>query len=355
MKRVGNLWPRVIGFENLLLACHKARLGKRRRTEVSRFELNLEAELFGLKEELETFSYRPGGYRLFKIYERKPRMIAAAPFRDRVVHHALMNVLEPAIDPGFIYDSYACRQGKGVHAAVDRYQHWANRYAYALKLDIKSYFPSIDHAILESKLARRIKDPRVLDLLTLIIETSPAVDAPLVWYPGDDLFTPMERRSGLPIGNLTSQFLSNLYLDDLDHFVKDHLRWPAYLRYVDDMFLLGDDKAALKEVRHAIEAHLASDRLRIHANRAQIQHCSDGVDVLGYRVFRGFRRLRNENGYRFGRKLRGLAQAWAEGKIDWDKIDASVQSWIGHATHADTLGLRRCLFSKTIFRRGSGL
>ena len=165
----------------------------------------------------------------------------------------------------------------------------------------------------------------------------------------------MERRSGLPIGNLTSQFLSNLYLDDLDHFVKDHLRWPAYLRYVDDMFLLGDDKAALKEVRHAIEAHLASDRLRIHANRAQIQHCSDGVDVLGYRVFRGFRRLRNENGYRFGRKLRGLAQAWAEGKIDWDKIDASVQSWIGHATHADTLGLRRCLFSKTIFRRGSGL
>lgn len=131
----------------------------------------LEAEQ--LRRELERGTYEPGPYRLFKIYERKPRVIAAAPFRDRVVHHAVMNLIEPPLDRGFIADSYACRQGKGVHAAVDRYQAWARRYTYALKLDVAQYFPSIDHALLKAKLRHRIKDPRVLALLDRIIDTSP--------------------------------------------------------------------------------------------------------------------------------------------------------------------------------------
>lgn len=135
-------------------------------------------------------TYWPGAYRLFQIYERKPRTIAAAPFRDRVVHHAVMNRIEPPLDRTFIHDSYVCRRGKGVHAAVDRYQVWSRRNAYALKMDVAKYFPSIDHEILKEKLRRRIKDARVLALLDRIIDTSPPVNEPPVYFPVDDLLTP---------------------------------------------------------------------------------------------------------------------------------------------------------------------
>lgn len=139
MKRLGGIWPRVVSFENLLLGYRKARRGKGRSPDVAHFALDLEKELPRLRRELEDGSYWPGVYRLFQIYERKPRTIAAAPFRDRVVHHAVMNLIEPTLDRTFIHDSYACRRGKGVHAAVDRYQGWARRHAYALKMDVTRY------------------------------------------------------------------------------------------------------------------------------------------------------------------------------------------------------------------------
>ena len=224
MRRLGGLWPRVIAFDNLLSAFSKARRGKRNRAEVARFTLDLEPNLFALQRDLESGCYRPGAYRLFTIYERKPRLIAAAPFRDRVVHHALMNVIEPPLDRTFIHDCYACRRGKGAHAAVDRYQAWARRYGYALKLDVQQYFPSIDHGLLKEKLAQRIKDPLVLDLLGRIIDGGPeSACTALHSFPGDDLLTPLERRRGIPIGNLTSQFFANLYLDRFDHAVKQQL------------------------------------------------------------------------------------------------------------------------------------
>ena len=173
MKRFGQLWDLITSFENLLLAYRKAKRGKRSRPDVARFSLDLEKHLLQLQADLRAQSYQPGSYRLFTIYERKPRQIAAAPFRDRVLHHALMNVIEPLLDKRFIADSYACRQGKGVHRAVNRYQQWAQRYAYTLKMDIARYFPSIDHAILKQQLANCIKDPQVLWLLNLIIDHSP--------------------------------------------------------------------------------------------------------------------------------------------------------------------------------------
>lgn len=140
MKRIGDIWQLIISFENLLAAFFKARKGKSASTDVAQFSLELETRLLELQHELQTGSYRPGKYRLFTIYERKPRLIAAAPFRDRIVHHALMNILEPKMDPGLIYDTYACRKGKGVHAAVERYQQWSRRYSYVLKMDIARYF-----------------------------------------------------------------------------------------------------------------------------------------------------------------------------------------------------------------------
>jgi retron-type reverse transcriptase len=354
MKRIGNLWPQVVDFDNLLLAFRRARRGKGRRDDVARFALNLEPELLALKRELENGEYHPGPYRLFTIYERKPRVIAAAPIRDRVVHHAVMNIIEPLLDRAFQYDSYACRQGKGVHLAVDRYQGWARRYLYALKMDIYRYFPSIDHEILKGKLRCRLKDPRVLDLLDRIIDSSPKGAQKAVYFDGDDLFTPHQRRIGIPIGNLTSQFFANFCLDGLDRFVKETLRVKAYLRYVDDMVVLGDDKDWLADIREAVRERLLEERLRLHPCKAHITPVRVGLDLLGYLVFPRYRRLRSDNGHRFARRLRAFARAYAEGRMGWKDFNPSVQSWIGHARHADTEGLRKRLFSDIVFKRGAG-
>ena len=353
MKRIGGLWDRLVGFDNLLLAYHRARLGKRKRADVAWFSLSLESELLGLQAELQNNVYRPGAYRQFMVYERKPRVISAAPFRDRVVHHAIMNLIEGPLDRRFIDDCYACRKGKGVHAAVDRYQHYARRYAYALKLDVRRYFPSIDHLILKGSLRHRIKDLRLLNLLDVIIDHSPASDAPLEYFPGDDLFTPLERQCGIPIGNLTSQFFANLYLDDLDHWVKEELQVPAYLRYVDDLILLDDDKNRLWAWRNAIAQRMNDLRLRLHSGKAQVYRAADWLDVLGYVVKPYRRRLRNENGHRFHRRLRGMAKAYARGRLDLRRVGASVNAWIGHAKHADTESLRKAILGEVKFTRES--
>ena len=354
MTRIGGVWDHLMSFDNLLRASRKARRGKRGRSGVAEFGLNLERELLALRRELQADQYRPGDYRLFTIYERKPRMIAAAPFRDRVVHHAVMNCLEPPLDRTFIADSYACRKGKGVHAAVDCYQAWAQTYRYVLKMDVRQYFPSIDHGLLKEKLRRRIKDRRVLVLLDRIIDGSPRGTMDPCYFSGDDLFTPMERRVGIPIGNLTSQFFANLYLDDLDHHITQVLHVRPYLRYVDDMVVLDHDKTRLAEIRAAIRDRLAADRLRLHPHKAHITPVADGLNLFGYLVYPDRRRLRNDNGHRFARKFRRMAKAYQAGRLEWATVVASTQSWIGHAKHADTEGLRRGIFSQAVFRRGMG-
>lgn len=352
MKRLGGVWQQLVSFENLLLAFTKARRGKRRRNSVALFECNLEKELLQLQHELISGTYCPGDYRQFTIYERKPRLISAAPFRDRVVHHAIMNVIEPTIDRRFIDDSYACRKGKGTHAAVARYQDYAHHYRYALKMDIARYFPSIDHLLLKQKLRRYLKDPKLLLLLDSIIDSNPCASTPFVYFLGDDLLTHLERPVGIPIGNLTSQFFANVYLDDFDHYVKEELKVKAYLRYVDDMVLLSNDKAQLAEWRESCRNRLASERLTLHPHKAHISPVKLGVDLLGYRVFPDHRRLRNDNGHRFIRKLRHFAHAYAQGRLAWKDLNPSVQSWIGHALQADTLGLRKRIFSTIVFQRG---
>jgi RNA-directed DNA polymerase len=306
-----------------------------------------------LSEQVVCAPASPFPYRVFSIYERKPRIIAAAPFRDRVVHHAVMNVIEPPLDGTFIHDSYACRPGKGTHAAVDRYQGWACRYSYALKMDVRQYFPSVDHDLLKEKLRRRIKDRRVLQLLDQIIGSGPSGRAAPVYFPGDNLFTPLERRTGIPIGNLTSQFFANLYLDGLDHHIKEVLRVRAYLRYVDDLVLLDHDKGRLADLREMVREQLRRDRLRLHPRKAHVTPVRKGLNLLGYVVCPEHRRLGNRNGYRFARRLRRFAAAYAMGRMLWQEFNPSVQSWIGHARQADTKGLRRKIFAETVFRKGS--
>lgn len=352
MKRLSGLWEEVISFDNLLLAYKKARKGKSSRNEVAWFDLDLEKELLRLQQRLSTKQWKPGKYRLFTIYERKPRQISAAPFRDRVVHHALMNVVESLLDKRFIYDTHACRQGHGVHLAVSRYQAWSKTRSYALKLDVSRYFPSIDREILKQQLAFRIKDKQVLWLFNTIIDHAP--DFPnenLVYFEGDDLLTPLERKRGLPIGNLTSQFLANLYLDELDHFVKENLGVRCYLRYVDDMILLSRSKSELHAWKQAIDKKLAEIRLIIHPRKANIFQTRLGVDVLGYRVFPDYKKLRNDNGHRFIRRLKKYSGAYSKGNMNWADFNPSVQSWIGHAKQADTFNLRQSIFDSTVFRR----
>jgi hypothetical protein len=193
-----------------------------------------------------------------------------------------------------------------------------------------------------------------LNLLDRIIESSPLSAAELQYFPGDDLLTPLDRRTGIPIGNLTSQFFANLYLDDFDQHLKQALKVRPYLRYVDDMVVLDHDKHRLAEIRAAVCERLATERLRLHPRKAHVTPVADGLNVLGYVVYPARRRLRNDNGHRFTRKLRRMSVAYRAGRLGWPKIMASTQSWIGHAQHADTDGLRRAIFSQAVFTRGTG-
>lgn len=242
-----DLYDTLISFENLYLAYHKAARGKRGQVGVARFEFNLEGNLFSLQDALAALTYTPRPYTSFYIYDPKHRLISAAPFPDRVVHHALCNMIEPLFERTFIGDSYANRVGKGAHRALDRAQAWARQYRYVLQCDMEQFFPAIDHAVLRSILARKIADPRVLWLIDQILAGGAGVlqdEYSMVYFRGDDLFA-VNRPRGLPIGNLTSQFWANVYLNELDQFVKRQLRCPAYLRYVDDFLLFADDKRTL--------------------------------------------------------------------------------------------------------------
>ena len=275
-------WSSLISIDNLYLAYAKAQKGKQKRKEVAQFALRLESHLWQLQQELQTGTYIPGAYRQFQIYERKPRTISVAPFRDRVVHHALMNLLEPVFEHHMIPHSYACRFEKGVHKAVDQYQRWAKRYTYVLKLDVSRYFPSIDHTLLKAKLAPLINEANIQRLAHQILEGSPETELTRrhEFFPNDDLFSSSLRRKGLPIGNLTSQWFANWYLHDLDQWLTQSCGMNnAYLRYVDDLFLFHDLKSQLWQLAQDIDDRLQhQERLRLHPlkNSCQAMHRKSG-------------------------------------------------------------------------------
>ncbi|MDE0401531.1 MAG: RNA-directed DNA polymerase [Candidatus Poribacteria bacterium] len=353
MKTHNRFFQKVCSFDNLVSAARKAQRGKRFQDQVAAFNFHLERELYRLQAELQTQTYRPGPYYEFHVYEPKLRKISAAPYRDRVVHHALCNIIEPIFDPTFVFDSYACRKGKGTHKAVDRFTEFSRKNTYVLKCDIKKYFPSIDHEILKTLFRRKIRDPEVLWLLDLIVDSSNPQEYVREYFEGDDLLTPLNRRRGIPIGNLTSQFFANIYLNGFDHFVKENLRCRYYIRYMDDFVVLDKDKPRLHQVKHEMEGCLAQLRLKLHAHKCQVFPVKDGTDFLGYQVFPTHRRLRPSSVRRARRRLQGLREDYDNGKISWADVNHSVQSWLGHVKHANTYGLRQAIFSQTVFRRSS--
>ncbi len=345
MKRYGNLYPQIVDFENILLAAKQAQKGKRFRENVLAFNYNLEGELTKLQQELINKTYQPGTYRTFYIKEPKSRMISAAPYRDRVVHHALCNIIVPIIEPTFIGDSYANRVGFGTHRALHRFIQFTRCSRYVLQCDIQKYFPSIDHEILKNLLRQKIKCSDTLWLIDTIIDNSNEQLAAIEYFESDDLLTPLQRRRGLPIGNLTSQFFANVYLNNFDHFVKEQLKVRKYLRYVDDFALFSDDWGFLVEARLAIEEYLDKLRLKIHPVKSQLFQTNHGANFVGFRILPDHIRVRTENLRRARRRLRKMQNDYIHGKISPEKVSQSIQSWFAHLEYGDTWQLRQQIFA----------
>ena len=264
MKRAKSLFNQIISYENVRLAWLKARRHKTSKNVVKNFSKNVNKNLLIVQKNLKSKPAILSSYSQFTIYEPKERLISVVPFIDRVMHHAIMNVLEPVFEKQFIYHTYACRKGKGSHKAIKYAFSKAKNCEFFLKLDVKKYFDNIDHQILKQKLSRIIKDKECLDLLFDII----------------DYFS---TEKGLPIGNLTSQFFANLYLSELDHFVLEKLKPSGYCRYMDDFLLFCNSKTELLKMYSKIES-FCYEKLLLNLKPFIFGKCKDGIAFLGYKI-----------------------------------------------------------------------
>lgn len=348
-KTYKHLFPQIYAFDNLHAAYFRARRGKRERAEVQRFELDLEGEIIQLQNELIWGGYRTGPYYRFNVYEPKAREVASLPFRDRVLQHALVHVIEPIWESRFIADNYACRPGRGTHRGADRVQAMLRKVQrehgrpYVLKADIAKYFASIDHAILKRLFRKHIACAQTLALLDHVIDSANAI--------------PGICGVGLPIGNLTSQLAANVYLHELDLFVKHQLREVHYVRYMDDFVIIGHDKSHLHRLRARIEDFLWRElRLKTN-NKTQVFPvaliCGRALDFLGYRIWPTHRKLRKSSISRISLTLRKLQTQYRAGQVSLARIASSVTSWVAHASQANTWGLRNKLLQSFVFLQPS--
>lgn len=330
MKRAGKLYEEICGFDNLYLAWEKARKAKPINIETLKFAYRLEENLFRLQKELTLQTYEHGQYWRFMVYDPKSREIWAAPFKDRVVHHALCNVIEPIFDRSFIPHTYACRKDKGAHKGVVRLsrflQNPENRYC--LKCDISKYFPSVNHDILISLIERKIKDKKVLWLINKILKSG-------------------GQKQGIPIGNLSSQLFANLYLNPLDYFIKHSLKIRYYVRYMDDFVILSSDVKNLQKTIDQIRNFLDKEmKLKLHPKKAVIFPVKHGIDFLGFRVFATHRRLRKSAFLRGRHKFEKLRKNYLNGGIGLKELLNRIASYLGHWKWADTCRLRSRLLEK---------
>jgi retron-type reverse transcriptase len=320
MKRHGNLWSKIITTENIALAYKKARKGKGWQHKVQNFEKNLEDNLENIRQSLIEKSFTTSEYRVKEVYEPKQRTIYILPFApDRIVQHAVMNVLEPIWNSMMIEDSYACRQGKGQHSASRRTMQWVRKYKYCFQADVKKFYPSINHDILMNIVRRKIKDPDVLWLLEDIIYS----------IPGDN---------NVPIGNYTSQWLGNLYLNELDMYVKHQLREKAYLRYNDDFVIFGNDKQKLHEQRNNIRCFLKYN-MDLTMSKDKGLPVFQGLDFVGYRHFPNKILLRKRTAKRVKKKIDSIPYLLKTGAISPESALSSIASTQGWLQWANTHNL----------------
>lgn len=311
----------IISTENLLEAWREFVAGKRKRLDVQDFERRLMDNLLFLKEDLMTKNYRHSLYKAFKITDPKPRDIHKASVRDRLLHHALYRKLYPFFERTFIADSYSCRDKKGVHKALERFTKFSRtvsrnhtRTAWVLKGDIRKFFASIDHSILKEILARYIPDEDINWLLSVII----------------DSFSPVKPRVGLPLGNLTSQLLVNIYMNEFDQFAKHQLKAKYYIRYADDFVILSENREWLVSLLPRIETFLEERlALTLHPNKVSIATSASGTDFLGWIHFPDHRVLRTSTKRRMLRRIKNM-----EGKVE------VVQSYLGLLKHGNAQKLK---------------
>lgn len=326
MKRYGHLFEQLCDFGHIYRAYRKALKGSGKTAETARFTFHLERELLQLQEELASGSYQPAAYRYFYIYEPKKRKISVAPFRDRVVHHAVVAILEPIFDPTFIFDSYATRKNKGTHLAIKRAQGFLQQDRWYYKADIEKYFERIDQAILLSLIAKKIKDMRFMSVVTRIIHNGG------------------ENGKGLPIGNLTSQFFANVYLNPFDHWIKEELRIKHYLRYMDDFVLFDPSRDRLKQIRSEIRNWLADHLgLTLKEKACFLNQRVHGLGFLGTRIFPGMIRLQSANRHRLRRRLVRKTEAFNSGAMEEEEYTMILNSYFSYLDHFDSLPLRRSL------------
>lgn len=323
--RTCHIFNNIISVENPLNAWREFLRGKRKRKDVALFSLNLIDNIINLHNELLQKSYQHGDYQAFKINDPKSRDIHKASVRDRLVHHAIYRILYPYFDPKFIFDSYSCRFNKGTHRAMDRFRKFYRKLSnnntktvWVLKCDIRKFFASIDHAVLIKILEKHLKDNNIIELLETII---------------DSFHTKDKTGVGLPLGNLTSQLLVNIYMNEFDQFVKRNLKAKNYIRYADDFLILHNNKTHLENLLPKISEFLDIKlKLTLHPKKVSISTLSSGVDYLGWVHFPHHRVLRTTTKRRVMKK------------ISKNSSTETKASYLGLLSHGDTYNLRRNLF-----------
>lgn len=358
-----SLLERIYSWENLLDAYYEAASEKWYRNDVTAFSANLEESLIRIQNDLIWRTYTVGRYRQFYVSEPKKRLIMALSFRDRVVQWAIYLQINQQLDNGMIYHSYGCRVGKGTTRAADRLQYWCTLVDrkrgpdwYYLKLDISKYFYRVDHNVLLGILKRKYPNE---DGLLWLMETIVCCDhTPFGLPPGKnpDEVPPSERlfEVGMPIGNLTSQLLANVCLNELDQYIKHELKVHLFERYMDDMALLYPDPVVLNEWRVKIEKYL-NDELHLELNgKTTIGLVKRGITFVGCRIYPGYRKPTPQAVKKMKARMRYIAKEYEAGLIDFDVVDATMQSYFGMLSHCSTHGLQKWIEHNIIFKRKGG-
>lgn len=344
MKTYKNLYKKLYSFENLILAYKKARKGKTKKNYVIEFEKNLNKNLRNLQQELIKKTYNPKPLKKFVIRDPKTRKIYKSVFRDRIVHHAIINILEPIFEKIFVYDSYASRKNKGQHKALQRFDYFKrkvsnngkkldgiddNNYVcgYVLKADIVHYFDTVDHNILIDIIKGKVKDDNVIWLIEKIFKN----------------YKNKFDKKGMPLGNYTSQFFANVYLNKIDYFVKYKLKAKYYIRYVDDFVILHNKKEVLKQYKEKINEYLTNLELELHPTKSRIIPLHKGIPLLGFRIFYYYKLLRKNNTRQVKKNLEEWSRLYGENQIDYEKLISKLEGWFAHAKHGDTYRLRKII------------
>lgn len=328
MKRAGNLIGEIADISNLYVAYYKAVKSKRAKQEVLDFEKNLDARIKKIHKEILSGKVEIGNYHYFTIYDPKERTICAASFTERVLHHAIMNVCHPVFERHLINDTYATRPGKGTYAALEKAKTAVKKYAWVAKLDIRKYFDSIQHEILKTKLRRLFKDKILLNIFDAIIDSYSTM-------PG----------KGIPIGNLTSQYFANHYLSSADHFVKEQLRIPVYVRYMDDMLLFENDKELLKDKVQSFCQYVETE-LMLEFKPLFLNKTAKGLPFLGYKLYPECIKLKTASKQRFKKKIKQYYKRLENSLWQKSEFSRHVQPLIAFTRYAQTRAMRKkCIFA----------